>query len=282
MSGTINELQYDSVSTYHDSLRIRVGISEGDSLLKVISTENKYQLSNNGSWYSGAQYMTQSGGAGLNIQIMGDNSSQSQWYYNYSTVRVSNWTADGSDVSYEGTVHAKDGNTYVYDVDSNGNTVASATFKTSTGDLVTSNNWAVKHMYTGDISSSSAISSWFQPAWLTTVDGNGGPVTIYSPDPPTKGNTQPNSVRVAEAQSAGINATPQIPLDINQIHSDMLKEFRSVVSSSSELQRNYDNLGVEKHDDTEKYSRYATSLTASDHPASVIGHFTNNHLIQPL
>lgn len=268
MGGYINNLQYDSEVTYNDSLTIKIGIGEGDTISKTISTENMYKLSNNGSWYAGAQYETQY--AAGQITIMSDNAAQSQWYYNYEDVYGSNFASDGSASQYEETVHAKDGNTYVYDINSSGNKVDSATYNTSTGKLVSQSNFSPAGMATIDNTTNNSQrleALWFQPAPSKASPNSNGTVAGTN----SSSQIQSDSANEGEHSKSLYNQTsastenPELktifpPTMMKDIHQQLMNDFQTIAKVNPDFASKYDVTGTLKSASMEYVSNYVAPV----------------------
>ena len=190
MSGTIDGYQYDSSTTvstdelYVDGILASPTTGPAEDLVRRADTATIYQLSNNGTYYAGSEYIVYTNASGAVVNTIGDNAAGSEWWESNTTVENSSHAASGgAQDDSERTIYGKDGTIYVNDFDPSGNDVAYATYSQSTGAELSSYNWApagIDNNYASNTDNKPGVGTHEVPVYSTvnvTDYGNpgGGP-----------------------------------------------------------------------------------------------------------
>ncbi len=132
-------IQYDSSVTYNTEEHLYVFSGQGEGYDQPSYSQTVYQASNNGQWYAGDTYTVFYDHYGTEQGYRIIDNSGSQWFYDYTTVLHSfSGPTGGSSTEYETTLHARNGDTYITDTDTSGNTVGQIIYNAK--EQVISNN----------------------------------------------------------------------------------------------------------------------------------------------
>ena len=252
MGGYIDGYQYDSSTTESTAEEYAQGIlatstnGGAEDLVHRTNMSTVYQLSNNGTYYAGSEYIVYGSGA---VNQLGDNAAGNEWWESNVTVKNSSHAiSGGAQNDSERTIYGKDGTIYVNDFDPSGNDIAYATFSQKTGVELSQSNWAPaskdNNYNPQEGTGGAAVTKLYSIIDVTLYGGDAGP-------PPGSPDT------VASNQK--IDASSVLDSELQADFTSSAQLFGVIAKTSVTSSNNY--VGAEKSQAGEIYS-----------PA------TNNHL----